>query len=412
MDPSKKGWFRNVVQHHLSNDKSNRLKEYRHPDEPVYHLVQPTGLMYGIPVLSKDSNVQLSPANISKIQLVDGLVNIYSISRGPANGHDIEQCIQSIYTFYKGLFPDLTLSVRNWLGREKNIERLCESLVDRRISKLIKKGKGNIWASFFNNTQLFVDVYLFRLYCIAAGDDILLEYLRSLREEISLTTLKVIAAAAHANNSVVKEERELFEFFIANNFLQEEKKRIAREYLEHGIGIQKITIEDSDSWVLKKFLLELSILTIWSDKELDDLEIGFIGDFARMLGLSDMDRELSMLAVEGFFLDFWSTLHEIANRLDGEVIAESFLRRLNDMLSAYESEIVHRIRESRSLVEHLRQASVSEPDENTRAMISSELLEVIGTLPVLRVIKLPAEFLGYKRIIKVLPKKMVQQVIR
>ncbi|TRX58798.1 TerB family tellurite resistance protein [Fulvivirga sp. M361] len=410
MDLSKNNWFRKLV-HDLLSEEVLLPLEYMYSDEPVYHIIQPTGLMYGLPTNSGKATACDKTKEMAKVQLAASMVNIYKISEQNQSKSKYDHCLKMIYSFYKGLYPDLTPSAKNWIGKSRDASTLCEIVFDKRISKLIQVDKQNIWSCFFNNSQLFIDVFLFRLYYIASGDDTLLEYLRQQKDEIAFTSLKVIAAAAHANKKVVKEERHLFDVFINNKFLSNEKKRIALEYLEHGIGIQKITMENSDSWVLKKFFLELAIVTIWSDQVLDDMEIQFIKEFAQMMELGSADRELSLLAVEGFFIEFWNSLNLAADRLSLDVIQESFLNRLNYMISSYDHEIIRNIKSNEELVCLFSKASTSELDSEERFSFNHGLIKAVESLPVFRFIHLPETFLDYKKILKILPKKVVQAVL-
>ena len=250
------GWLKKAITHHLSLNTISYLENYRYPDEPIYHFIPPTGLVSDVAVAA--SRPVYGPGRF-KLHLIRGIVNIYKLSQAQKDPYNLERCTRCIYTFYKGIFPGLATAGRSWLGRSKSLWSLCESIINKRMASLIKVEKYDVAAAFFDNAQLFMDTYLFRLYCTAEGDEMLLEYLRNQRDEITLTTLKVIAAASHANDLVAPGEQALFELFIKNNRLPEEKKRVAREYLVHGIGIQKIEVEDPGSWALRKFLLELDL---------------------------------------------------------------------------------------------------------------------------------------------------------
>ena len=51
MDPGQKGWLKEYLDFRrdefVNDSKSATLKKGRHPDESLYSVVQPTGLMYG-----------------------------------------------------------------------------------------------------------------------------------------------------------------------------------------------------------------------------------------------------------------------------------------------------------------------------------------------------------------------------
>ncbi len=408
MDPSKKGWLKKAITHHLSLNTISYLENYRYPDEPIYHFIPPTGLVSDVAVAA--SRPVYGPGRF-KLHLIRGIVNIYKLSQAQKDPYNLERCTRCIYTFYKGIFPGLATAGRSWLGRSRSLWSLCESIINKRMASLIKVEKYDVAAAFFDNAQLFMDTYLFRLYCTAEGDEMLLEYLRNQRDEITLTTLKVIAAASHANDLVAPGEQALFELFIKNNRLPEEKKRVAREYLVHGIGIQKIEVEDPGSWALRKFLLELAILTTWSDKAYDHLELSFINDFGDMLGLTGMDKDLSMLAVEGFFLNAWDEQNGMAIGVKEAALRETFMKRLSQLLLAHEDEMIHKITQNHHLVELLIRGSVSELDQDEKDSVHLSLVREIESLPAFRATKLPGRFLTYQRLSSILPKKIAQRIL-
>ena len=66
------------------------------------------------------------------------------------------------------------------------------------------------------------------------------------------------------------------------------------------------------SWILKKFFLEIAILTIWADKKVEQEELDFLKRFCHYLGFSDDDLENSMI--------IWSNLYELSRAAADSVV--------------------------------------------------------------------------------------------
>src|SRR5205085_6593627 len=125
---------------------------------------------------------------------------------------------------------------------------------------------------------------------------------------LRFSVVKVIAAAAHANTTIEFEERKLLEYFLQSTGLPADKKKEATRIFEEGIDIEGINLPTNNSWILKKYFLEMAILTIWSDKKVDDAELEFLRNLCAYMEFSEDDLENSMMAIEGFVLEHWNDL--------------------------------------------------------------------------------------------------------
>src|SRR5690606_36858492 len=102
-----------------------------------------------------------------------------------------------------------------------------------------------------------------------------------------------MAAASHANEELAFEEKQLLDFFLHSAHLSSEKKREAVRIFEKGIDVHEISLPSENSWILKKFFLEVAILTIWADKKAEDIEMDFLKTFTLHLSFNEDDLENS-----------------------------------------------------------------------------------------------------------------------
>ncbi|QSE98110.1 TerB family tellurite resistance protein [Fulvivirga lutea] len=422
MNPSKSGWLSQFIDFKLANfSKSSEYKKMhkgKHPDQSFYGLIQPTGIMYGYPVglFGIENEPHWTDYEKTKVLLADSLINVAELYSNKAAETEeqflqlIENTLTSITEFYRGVYPEIAVSSKTWLGKKKTAYELAEQAIEKRVSLTGTKAS-NFWSSFFSRSQLFLDVYIFGQWTHTNPDNILLEFFKGEKEELSFTSVKVIAAAAHANAQIEDEERSLFEHFLTTTNLPAEKRRVAQEYFEHGMGIQEIPIQESDPWLIRKFFLELSALTIWSDKKVEDAEREFLESFSESLGFNSDEFEVSLIAVEGFLLQNWAQLDQLQGKINYKAVSDEYIDLLVKMSTAHLSKIENMVAEDYTLLAAIKKGSSNELSEEDKKLIKSKFLNILQSIPNFRVVMLPDEFLSYDNLLRVIPKETITRVL-
>ena len=172
----------------------------------------------------------------------------------------ILKTLDNIGNFYNKIFPEISTSPRTFFGQKKTALELAEKILDKRIEHTAEYAD-NFWVSFFHNSLLFLDVYIFGQWIHTNADKIVEDFFRYERDELRFSVLKVIAAAAHANDEIAFEEQKLFDLFLDSTNLAADKKIEAHTIFENGIEVESIDLPAENSWILKKFFLEIAILT-------------------------------------------------------------------------------------------------------------------------------------------------------
>jgi hypothetical protein len=422
MNPSKSGWLTDFIafrkQSFKKNKEFNKTPQGKHPDQSFYGIIQPTGIMYGHPVntFGFDNEQNWSDEDGIKVLMADSFFNISELysNKKIQSESDFDDFINltliGICDFYNGVYPEIGISSKNWLGKKKNITELTEQILEKRVLSSTGK-RNNFWLGFFSRSQLFLDIYIYGQWTHIHPDNILLEFFKGEKEELSFTSVKVIAAAAHANRHIEQEERALFEHFIATTSLPAEKRRVAQEYFEHGMGIQEIPIQESDSWIIRKFFLELAILTIWSDKKVDESERVFLKEFNDSLGFSSEEFEESLISVEGFLLQNWSQLDSLQGKIDYDFVSSEYINLLINMCANHINRIENMVADDNALLATIRKGNSTELTEDDKQLIRSKFLMILQSIPNFRVVVLPDEFLNYDTLLRIIPKDTITKVL-
>jgi tellurite resistance protein len=252
---------------------------------------------------------------------------------------------------------------------------------------------------------LFLDIFIFGQWIHTNADRIVSDFFKYEREELRFSVVKVIAAAAHANASIEYEERKLLEYFLQSAGLSHEKKKEAHDIFEKGIdGVEEINLPTNNSWILKKYFLEMAILTIWADKKVEAKEEVFLKELSHYLGFSDDDLENSMMAIEGFVLEHWDELGKLQNKQDYDQVSEHFVKRLSKITDNNKNRLVKEVQDNEEMMRLLKKARANELTEEEKERMQKLLILMLKTIPTFVIVSLPQRFLTLPMLMKILPK--------
>ena len=222
--------------------------------------------------------------------------------------------------------------------------------------------------------------------------------------------MKVIACAAHANSSIEFEERRLLEFFLQSTELPNDKKREAKKIFEQGVPLEEVNLPTNNSWILKKYFLEIAILTIWADKQVEDSELGFLKQLSKHLGFNEDDLENSQLAIEGFLLEHWDHLNYLQNKQDYAQVSQRFMERMSRVTQANKNRLLAEVKGSDELMNLLRIARSRELVDAEKLRLQELLVQALKTIPTFVIISLPQRFLTLPILLKILPANFFAEV--
>jgi hypothetical protein len=416
MTPHDKGWLKTYLDFRkdlLMNLTTEPEKKASHPEYSLYKIVQPTGLMYGQSVgeLNFPEQEMWDHKDRMKVLLAESLISSSLLFYDrPVTNHEelsniILRTLESIGNFYNNIFPELSTPSKTLFGRRKSALELAERILDKRIDHT-NNYEGNFWATFFHNSLLFLDVFIFGQWIHTNADKIVADFFRYEREELRFSVVKVIAAAAHANKVIAPEEKKLFEYFLQTTELPSERKREALRIFADGIAMHEINLPSENSWILKKFFVEIAILTLWADKKVEQAEIDFLQEFCKYFDFSDDELEHSMIAVEGFVLEHWEQLDHLQDRQDFNSVSEQFIQRVARLAEKNKTRLLHDLKNHAKLNHVLSRARSNNLTAEEKEIIRKELIDILRSIPTFVIISLPQKFLTLPILLKILPKNL------
>jgi hypothetical protein len=421
MKPSEKGWLKDYLDFRkdlLVNISNDRVRKGSHPEQSLYRIIQPTGLMYGQSVTPTEHPGQESwgEKDKMKILLAESLISSSllfhekTIKSPDEISGAIVKTLENIGNFYNNIFPEISTPAKTLFGKKKTPIEVAEKILDKRIERTADF-QGNFWTSFFHNSLLFLDVFIFGQWIHTNADKIVADFFRYEREELRFSVVKVMAAASHANKDVSYEEKKLLDFFLHSTDLSAEKRKEAVKIFEKGVLVEEINLPSENSWILKKFFLEMAILTIWADKKVEQSELDFLKRFCTHLGFNEEDLENSLIAIEGFVLEYWDQLEYLQNKQDYNQVSEQFIKRVARIAERNKGRLMKEMQESEELVVLLRKARSNELSVEEKEKMRKDLIQILKSIPTFVIISLPQKFLTLPMLLKILPKNLFTEGI-
>lgn len=421
MNPNEKGWLKEYIGFRMEMLKeltTDAARKGSHPEHSLYKIIQPTGLMYGQSVGAYGHPEQETWENKDKMKvlLAESLISSSLLFYEKQNGSPLEisevinKTLENIGNFYNNIFPELATPSKSFFGKKKSPIDLAEKIIDKRIDKT-SNFEGNFWTYFFHNSLLFLDVFIFGQWIHTNADRIVADFFRYERDELRFSVVKVIAAASHANQEVVYEEKKLLDFFLHSADLSSEKRKEALRIFEKGIEIDEISLPSENSWILKKFFLEVAILTIWADKKVEQIEMDFLKRFTIHLGFNEDDLENSLIAIEGFVLEHWEQLSYLQNKQDYQQVSEQFIKRVAKIAEKNKHRLMKQLHENEEIVALLKKSRSNELTAEEKEVMRTALVQFLKTIPTLVIISLPRKFLTLPVLLKILPKNLFTEGI-
>ena len=403
LQPGSKGWIKKYFS--ILENYEDRLNKYPGtiltPEELIYGYLQPTGLMYGYPtsllLITDDYASGWTSEETFKVLLLEGLILVDHIRKGKFDRQSLEKSLEEFVCFYED--TELEKSKRGWLSfKGLTVYEKLESIIDQRVdirSSFVNK----LWTSYLYNSLLFHDLLLYHEYHNGADVRLLTEK----RGEVMLDMVKVIAAAANVDGEPEEKENNLFEIFIASADLDSERHEIAIDFYRNKRTIEHIEFKYERSWLLCRYILELAILTVWSDNKVVPTEHEFLDRLVEKLGIDEDEKDKSFIAIQSFVNKNLEKIPFLKGKNDMEMLMSGATERWYKILGRSKDKLAAELHQSKELVSLIAKSTTSDLNKGEREKLKKQFKDLARTIPSLTLFLLPGGSLLLPVILKIIP---------
>ena len=403
LNPAAKGWIKKYFS--ILDDYKETLNKYPRtlmgPEELIYGYLQPTGIMYGFPTsllfLDNEHMKNWGSEESFKVLLLEGLILVDHIQEGEFDIQSLEGSLSRFVQFYEE--TDIERAKKGILdfGKMDTYEKL-ESIIAQRVD-IPSSFSNKLWTSYLSNSLIFQDLLLYHEFHQGA-DTVMLS---AKRKNLLLDMVKVVACAAHADGELQEEEEAIFEIFMASANLEGERKDIAETFWEEGRDVEEIDFNYDTSWLVNRYILEIAILTVWSDRVVTDSEKEFLDRLIKRLDIPKEERDKSFIAIQTFVMKNYENVPFLRGKNDTELLVSGATERWKKILSRNKEKLAAELKESKELVGLIAKSTNEDLSKEEKDRVRTQFKDLAKTIPALGLFMLPGGSLLLPIVLKIIP---------
>ena len=402
MNPSSNGWIKKYFS--LVGDLNEELfedwKQFT-PEDFMYGMIQPTGLMYGFQssflFLPEVEAQNWSSDEKFKVLLLEGLLVTEFAHSGKFEAEEAESLISKFVSFYEE--TEIEKAKKNWLNfSELDPFSKLESIIDQRIDIKVSF-TSKLWTNYINNSLVFQDLILYFEY----RNNNITDGLMLKRSKMMLDMIKVVAVAAHADGEIAEAEEALFKVFMASARFDNQDRDTAKTFWDEGKKLEDISFEFELSPLAKKYVLEIATLTVWSDKTVVASEQKFLDDLSMKLGVDEDEQDKSFIAIQSYVLQNEDNLHFLSGKNEAEQLMQGATDKWKKILTRNSAKLATELKHSKELVQLIAKSTNSDLTKEEKKKVKAQFKDLAKSIPAFTLFMLPGGMLIMPLVLKIIP---------
>jgi ribosomal protein L7/L12 len=401
LSPGSKGWIAKYFQ--LVETSEIDLSWDQPGDIPLqqfnHHFLAQSGIVFGYPVellfASEIDQSKWTKDEKLTVLLFEALLFTYMRIKGPQR-FEREKFISDLYKFYKNHRVHSLSSLIGYIFKEAKAEKIERILAKRtEVPRHITSTKS--WMSYLNNAFVYLDVLLFEEF-IRSEDQPRFDY-----QELAMLSLAVITLSAYSDGEVEEKEKAIFDTFLVSADLDSDEREIARLRFKEGFSLNELTPDLIDFWYFKRYLLDLSAVTIYANHEAGSEEKQFLVELCKWLQLEDCNLDEALVSSQQFVLQ---NNHQVAFLHDAssmEMMVDNVSKRWIKILGRNKDKLATELRQSKELVQLIRKSTKEELSKEEKEKVKMQFMDIAKSMPALAIFLLPGGALLLPIVLKIIP---------
>lgn len=402
--PGSKGWI-NKYFNLIEKDQINISDEFLEIEEHVFKhaVLGRSGVVFGLATqLIYAKEIDDSKWTIDeklKVLLFESQFFIYKRSIAGSSINK-EEFIGLLVEFYgKHNAYSITKMFTFFLKESK--EEKIESILNKRIDIKMNLLENRFWVNYLSNVFIYLDVILFDDFVQHRKKSTIYKY-----DEMAMNALTAITLAAFSDGSIEKQERDVFNVFLASANLSDLQREIALERFEKGADFSDFTDHVKNNWLFKRFLLDLSVFVIFSNHEAVTEEMKYLNKLCKFLGLNENDLDESLALTEQFVLSNQDTIPFLQSNTSVERVYSSLSKRWVKVLGRNKDKLTTELKQSKELVFLIRKSAKTELTKEEKELVKEQFKDIVKSMPSLAIFLLPGGAFLLPLVLKVIPDLM------
>jgi hypothetical protein len=400
--PGSKGWIHkyfSLIEEKLIDikyQKPSGISVQRH----LHLLSGKTGIVFGhssrFLFYNAEESSKWTEDEKLKLLLFETLLLTY-IQKNGITTNLKEDFIDSLLSYYSKYSSKGIQSIFTFFVKEDKTTKL-ETIFSKRID--VSKGifDNRWWFKTISNVFVYLDVILYNRFVNEEDSEVLRSY-----SEYAYNSLISILLAAYSDGIVDDKEESMFKIFLSSANLEGEYKEKALHHLKSGVSYSNFTDLIEKDRLFCRFLIDLSLLTIFGNHDIELSEKEFVTNLAKCLGLEDYDVEESMVMIENFLLYSDVRNSFLGNKNVYEKVYGNFTSRWTKVILRNKDKLAIELSESKELVSLIKKSATQDLSSEEKEKVKTQFMDIVRSMPALAIFMLPGGAILLPLILKVLP---------
>lgn len=402
LSPGSKGWINKYFD--LIDNKSIKASK-KCPiglsEKHFLHLLfGKSGITFGYPskriFQSELDDTKWTANEKLRVLLFESMLLVFQQKHGSVGGKK-DEFVNSLLGFYskhgnKSILKAFTFFIKE--GPEEKLESILSKRTDIKLNLL----ENRWWVSSLNNVFVYLDVVLYHNYLHGENVDALDSY-----AEYAYNGLTAITLAAYSDGVLEDKEKVMFDVFLASANLPDEFRDRALEHIREGATFEDFTPLVQQNWLFKRFIIDLSFLTIFANHEAVNLEIEFLTTLGQKLHVPENEIEESMVMIENFVLRNSDKIPFLSNSNSYEKVYTSLSSRWGKVILRNKDKLAVELKESKELVGLIKKSTTEDLSPEEKDLVKKQFMDIVKSMPALAIFMLPGGAILLPLILKMLP---------
>jgi hypothetical protein len=358
--------------------------------DDFYKKIRETGFVYGH-IVSIDTRERIdtkgwTTEEISKVALLNTLCNTFEITTQEV---DFKKFVATALRFYKKIHPETYNLLKKILPKD-NASQSLEKLITERVKtneNIISKNFSHI----VTNALLFEDVLAFTRFLVY--NEIPENYLKKLEESL----LSVVTLALKTKSHPSKYDDLLIRLF-------ESSVRFTKFSQVNVQNLEALQLDYFSSVLERYYLIDLACLSMWSDENIEQTEVSFLYELAKVLKVNPEFISVSIQNTDDFikknkkeipYFNYSNPVKHFYDQATQTVIV---------LISRNKNRLMKELSKSGELMILLAHSTHRDLNDKEKKKIKKQLLDICKTIPSLTIFLLPGGSLLLPILIKFIPK--------
>ena len=377
LNPSASGWITKLLK-----ELSEHQGFINQPEASLYCSLKDSGFIYGNNkslIVNFIEAHDLTDEEICKINLFLALYFTHYKSESNL------KFLDSIIEFYKNI-DVYKSSFLNSIFSGKISNGLLEKIIHKRVQI-----DDNILIKNFNyfviNALLYVDILAYKEYL--KTNLISIDYIKKLEASIE----KIVLDVLNAKIIKTKYDESLIKLFESSMRYQD------NSYISHADAIANLTSKH-EKW----YLFDISCMSTWSDKIIDEREQAFLFNLGKELNLSNDIIINSINSVNSFYTKHKDNIGLLNSRNIVQNFYDNSSKMVSKLVSRNKKRLQKELQQSKELMVLISQSTVRDLSKEESKQLQEQLIDIIKTIPSLAIFMLPGGALLLPLFVKLIPK--------